>query len=100
MDPWDTAISITNPGLGEETADGGLEFTFYRRTMRDELNLYYDNWTGSSPGSGLEADGLSLRGTPIRLLSQIPCGRPIGVKPSKGMSMSGLTTPAAPAWDG
>ena len=58
MAPWQTVISITNPGYGEETAAGSLEFTFYG--MNSEPETYT---TGpDTPGSGLEVDGTLAAG--------------------------------------
>ena len=66
--PWDTAISITNPGYGEEAADGGLEFTFYG--MDSEPVMY--KTSPSTPGSGLEANGtLAAGGTYQVMVSQV-----------------------------
>ena len=68
MDPFTTVISISNPGYGEETADGGLEFTFYGQNSEPET---YTTGPGS-PGSGLEADGtLAAGGTYQAYISHI-----------------------------
>ena len=68
MNAWETAISITNPGYGEEPADGGLEFTFYG--MNSDPVMYTTD--PLTPGSGLEADGtLAAGGTYQVLVSQI-----------------------------
>ena len=68
MDPWQTVISITNPGYGEETADGGLKFTFYGQNSEPETYIT-DSF---SPGSGLEEDGtLAAGGTYQAFISHI-----------------------------
>jgi hypothetical protein len=65
---WNTAISITNPGYGEETADGGLTLTFYGVGI--EPVEYMTSPT--TPGTGLEADGtLAAGGTYQVMVSQI-----------------------------
>ena len=58
---WETVISITNPGYGGETADGSLEFTFYRQAIEGMPPVTYTTGPGS-PGSGLQMDGTLAAG--------------------------------------
>ena len=73
MAPFSTVISITNPGYGEETADGSLEFTFYRQAIDGMTSEPVTYTTGpESPGSGLQMDGtLAAGGTYQAYISHI-----------------------------
>ena len=66
--PWNTAISVTNPAYGDEMASGGLTFTFYPMGAEPVM---YETGMGS-PGDGLEDDGtLAPGGTYQVLVSEI-----------------------------
>ena len=68
-DPWNTAISVTNPAYEDEMASGGLTFTFYG--MGGTVATY-DTTEDMIAGDGLEADGtLSPGGTYQVLASEI-----------------------------
>ena len=68
MDPWQTVISISNPGYVEDPVDGVLEFTFYGQ--KSDPETYTTD--AFSPGSGLEADGtLAAGGTYQAYIHQI-----------------------------
>ena len=58
QDPWQTVISISNPGYVEDPVDGVLEFTFYGQ--KSDPETYTTD--AFSPGSGLEADGTLAAG--------------------------------------
>ena len=64
MDPWQTVISISNPGYVEDPVDGGLEFTFYRQAF-EGMNFEPVTYTTGplTPGSGLEVDGTLAAGS-------------------------------------
>ena len=69
MRSWETAISVTNPAYEEETASGGLTFTFYGM---GNVMATYDTTVDPITGVGLEDDGtLSPGGTYQVLASQI-----------------------------
>ena len=69
MDPWNTAISVTNPAYEDEMASGGLTFTFYGM---ENVVAMYDTTVDTITGVGLEADGtLSPGGTYQVLVNQI-----------------------------
>ena len=58
---YTTAISVTNPAYEDETASGGLLFTFYGR---GGVEAEYDTTVNPIVGGGLEDDGtLSPGGT-------------------------------------
>jgi hypothetical protein len=66
--PWNTAISVTNPAYEDEMASGGLTFTFYPMGAEPVM---YETGMGS-PGDGLEDDGtLAPGGTYQVLVSEI-----------------------------
>ena len=67
--PWNTAISVTNPAYEDEMASGGLTFTFYG--MGDVVATY-DTTVDPIAGVGLEDDGtLSPGGTYQVLANEI-----------------------------
>ena len=69
LDPWNTAISVTNPAYFDEMASGGLLFTFYG--MGDVVATY-DTTVDPIVGVGLEDDGtLSPGGTYQVLANEI-----------------------------
>ena len=62
---WDTAISVTNPAYEDETAAGGLTFTFYGI---GNVEATYDTTTDGVTGRGLEADGTLVPGSTYQVM--------------------------------
>ena len=71
LGPWDTAISVTNPAYTDETADGGLTFTFYAQA--DDMGNIPEpaKFTPSpdGPGTGLSPDGNLAAGSTYQVLA-------------------------------
>ena len=68
---WNTAISVTNPGYGDDLAFGGLVFTFYGLGSPPTVAVY-DTTKDMITGVGLDADGtLSPGGTYQVMANQI-----------------------------
>ena len=69
MDPWNTALSVTNPAYGDEMASGGLEFIFYGQ---GNVKATYSTTVDMNTGRGLELDGtLSPGGTYQVMVNEI-----------------------------
>ena len=64
---WDTALSITNPAYGEETASGGLMFTFYGIGSPPVVAMY--DTTDMITGIGLADDGTLAPGGTYQVMS-------------------------------
>ena len=96
---WNTAISVTNPGYGDDLASGGLVFTFYGLGSPPTVAVY-DTTKDMITGVGLEADGTLAPGGTYQVMStEILAATDWGDR-FKAMSILGRITPTVAGWVG
>ena len=71
LDPWNTALSVTNPAYEDEMASGGLTFTFYGagNAGNPPVVEVYDTTMDTVAGTGLEDDGTLMPGGTYQVLA-------------------------------